>query len=407
MKNPTIKVNSLYKEFKLFDNNIDKLLNIIPFINKTFKTNTALENINFEIQKGEFISIIGKNGSGKSTLLKILCGILKQTNGSFTIHGNVVSLIELSSGFESSLTGRENIIHLSKIMNFDLSKIYNNLQKIKDFAEIDEYFDMPVYTYSSGMSLRLAISLFFHLQPDIFIIDEALSVGDIFFQQKCFHKIEQMKKNNTTFLFVSHDISTVLQISDKVLLLENSKQIYFGDTNEACKIYYLLENKNIKYIKKNILKNTKEKNILKNKEQLKYNDKADITSLQIVNEKNMHTTSVKMTKDLIFKIQYKIHKELINSHINIFLKNKQNIIITIVSYPIKYNKQNIEIKIPFMLEAGEYSFDISIGQRLINQGILMVEYKNISIIQVLFDYQKEIAPFLGMIGLNTTIIYKD
>lgn len=400
-----IEVINLKKEFKLFHNHKDRLLNIIPFVNKKFDTHTSLNNINFEVKKGEFVSIIGKNGSGKSTLLKILCGVLQATSGEFKVNGKIVSLLELGTGFDPDLTGRENIINSAQTMNFDLKFINSKMTAIEEFSDIEEYFDMPIRTYSSGMYVRLAMSLFLHLEPDLFIIDEALSVGDIFFQQKCFSKIEEMRKDGVTFLFVSHDINTVLNMSDRVLLLNHGKQLYYGDKHEACKLYYDSD-KNIplnnKIVEQKEIIISKENNILENKKQIIHRDGGTIESLQIIDENDSHIMQVEMTKKLRFIIGYKVEKILDNPAIAIIFKNSKNLLITTIVYDLVYDKNIIEIEIPFMLEAGEYSFDMTIGDKQGNQGLIIVEYSKLGPISVIFDYNKNNAPFLGMIGLNTS-----
>lgn len=408
MMSKVIEVKNLTKSFKLFHSNKDRLLNIIPFINKKFDMHTSLERVSFEVKKGEFVSIIGKNGSGKSTLLKILCGVLQKTSGEYIVNGSIVSLLELGTGFNPELSGRENIIASSKIMNFDINYIYSKIDEIESFADLEEYFDMPIKTYSSGMYVRLAMSLFLHLNPDIFIIDEALSVGDIFFQQKCFAKIEQMRKNGVAFLFVSHDINTVLNMSDRVLLLNHSRQIYFGDKHEACKLYYDSDKKLPTLDNKIDDRNEKieisvENNILDDKKQIIHREGASIESLQIVDELGNHTMQVEMTKSLKFIIGYKVEEILENPAIAISFYNNKNILITTIVYDLIYDKSFIEITIPFMFEAGEYTFDMNIGNLTgPNSGIFISEYKSISTIVVNFDYINR-APFLGLVGLNTQI----
>ncbi len=405
--NSVIKVKNLTKSFKLFHNNKDRLLNIIPFINKKFDTHTSLNNISFEVKKGEFVSIIGKNGSGKSTLLKILCGVLQKSSGEYIVNGSVVSLLELGTGFNPELSGRDNIMASAKTMNFDINYINSKIKEIEAFADLEEYFDMPIKTYSSGMYVRLAMSLFLHLNPDIFIIDEALSVGDIFFQQKCFKKIEEMRKKGVAFLFVSHDMNTVLNMSDRVLLLDHSKQIYFGDKHEACKLYYDSDKKIVELEieakeDNEILAVSIENNILKGKKQIMHRDGASLESLQIIDEFGKHTMQVEMTKKLKFIIGYKVDEILDNPAIAISFFNNKNMLITTIVYDLQIDKRFIEITIPFMLEAGEYTFDMNIGNLTgPNSGIFISEYKSISTIVVNFDYRNR-APILGIVGLNTT-----
>lgn len=407
MMRKVIEVKNITKSFKLFHSNKDRLLNIIPFVNKKFAMHTSLENISFEVKKGEFVSIIGKNGSGKSTLLKILCGVLQKTSGAYIVNGSIVSLLELGTGFSPELSGRENIIVSSKTMNFDINYIDSKMDEIEAFADLEEYFDMPIKTYSSGMYVRLAMSLFLHLNPDIFIIDEALSVGDIFFQQKCFVKIEQMRKNGVAFLFVSHDINTVLNMSDRVLLLDHSKQIYFGDKHEACKLYYDSDKK-IPTIQnegdntQDILKVSVENNILNGKKQIIHREGASIDSLQIVDEFGNHTLQVEMTNFLKFIIGYKVEENFNNPAIAISFYNNKNMLITTIVYDLVYDKRFIEIAIPFMLEVGEYTFNLTIAQKINNSGTSYQEYTNIGPIAVTFDFNSNKAPFYGLVGLNTS-----
>ncbi len=412
MMNKVIEVKNLTKSFKLFHSNKDRLINIIPFINKKFDMHTSLNNISFDVKKGEFVSIIGKNGSGKSTLLKILCGVLQKTSGEYIVNGSIVSLLELGTGFNPELSGRDNIIVSSKAMNFDINYIYSKMSEIEAFADLEEYFDMPIKTYSSGMYVRLAMSLFLHLNPDIFIIDEALSVGDIFFQQKCFSKIEEMRKNGVAFLFVSHDINTVLNMSDRVLLLDHSKQIYFGDKHEACKLYYDSDKKlpNQQIIEDNRTNKPVvhiENNLLEGKEQIIHRVGASIESLQIIDEFGKHTMQVEMTKSLKFIIGYKVEEILDNPAVALSFYNNKNMLITTIVYDLVCDKKFIEITIPFMLETGEYTFTLTIAERTNNSGKSYQEYTNIGPMSITFDFNKNKAPFYGLVGLNYKINFKE
>lgn len=410
MNSKVVEVKNLTKSFKLFHSNKDRLLNIIPFVNKKFDMHTSLDNISFDLKKGEFLSIIGKNGSGKSTLLKILCGVLQKTSGEYIVNGSIVSLLELGTGFNPELTGRENIIVSSNTMNFDINYIYLRMDEIEVFADLEEYFDMPIKTYSSGMYVRLAMSLFLHLNPDIFIIDEALSVGDIFFQQKCFAKIEQMRKMGVSFLFVSHDINTVLNMSDKVLLLDHSKQVYFGDKHEACKFYYhnktkLQSESNIKDNFTNI-KVSRENNLFDIKKQIIHRPGASLEYLQVVDSLGNPSMSVEMTKSLKFIIKYRVEDIWDSPALTISFFNNKNILLTTIIHNIQHDRQFIFITIPFMFEVGEYVFHITIGNKKVNKGELIVEFKDLGPLNVLYDYNNNDAPFLGMVGLNTQVEFK-
>lgn len=410
MKTPIITVKELTKQFSVYHKPHEVILDLLPYFSSKIQKHTALDHISFEVHRGEFLGIIGQNGSGKSTLLKILCGVLHQTSGEITINGKVLSLLELGTGFNPSLTGRENLFVSASLMGFDTKLIAERLTDIEAFADINEYFDAPVKTYSSGMYVRLAMSMFLHLEPEIFIIDEALSVGDIFFQQKCFTKIEEMRNRGVTFLFVSHDINTILNMSDRVLLLDHSKQIYLGDKHEACKLYYdqdkkILSSFHEQSIETECTNNSLQNNLLDTKKQIFHRSGASFKSLQVVDESGNHTLQVTMSKKLYFIIEYIVEETVKNPAIAITFFNNKNMLLTTIVHALKHGNNFIEIKIPFMFEAGEYTIRLSIGNQKINEGYMITEYNHNNPIMVTFDYHKEKAPFLGLVGLNTEIKY--
>ncbi len=199
----------------------------------------ALKDISFEVKKGESLGIIGRNGAGKSTLLQIIAGTLQPTHGTVEVNGRVNALLELGSGFNPEYTGRENVYMNGYILGFSKEYIDSKFQEIRDFSEIGDFIEQPVKTYSSGMFVRLAFAVQAMLEPEILIVDEALSVGDIFFQQKCHARIsELLEKGNTTFLFVSHDTSSVIRYCKEGLYLKNGHQFYYGSAKEASKLYH-------------------------------------------------------------------------------------------------------------------------------------------------------------------------
>ena len=183
----------------------------------------------FEVRAGECLGIIGVNGAGKSTLLKILSRALYPTTGTFEVRGRVVSLLELGTGFQPDLTGRQNIFQSAQLLGFPDGYVRDRLDDILDFAQIGEFIDQPVRQYSSGMFVRLAFSLFAHLDPDVYIVDEALSVGDVFFQQQCFRRFRELRARGCTILFVSHDMEAVTHLCDRVILLSGGKLAADGD----------------------------------------------------------------------------------------------------------------------------------------------------------------------------------
>lgn len=243
---PIIKAEHISKVYNLYDKPSERLKEILGLKNKKrHKESYALKDISFEVQRGETVGIIGTNGSGKSTLLKIITGVLSQTSGNVLVDGKVSALLELGAGFNPEYTGIENIYLNGTMMKFTDDEITDKLQGIIDFADIGEYINQPVKTYSSGMFARLAFAVAINVEPDILIVDEALSVGDVFFQNKCFRKFEELKEKGVTILFVSHDIESVKAMTSRVLWIEQGEQRMFGDKLEVCNAYLstmLLEN---------------------------------------------------------------------------------------------------------------------------------------------------------------------
>jgi len=197
----------------------------------------ALKNVTLNIKKGESIGIIGENGSGKSTLLKVIAGITTATRGSVKINGRVGSLIELGAGFHQDLTGRENIYLNGTLLGFTKKELDKKYDEIVEFADIGEYINQPIRTYSSGMTVRLSFSVAVHLYPDILLIDEVLAVGDAEFQQKCLEKMSNLKKLKKTIIFISHNLILVEYVCRRVLWLDKSKLKYDGLTTEAIRNY--------------------------------------------------------------------------------------------------------------------------------------------------------------------------
>jgi lipopolysaccharide transport system ATP-binding protein len=202
-----------------------------------FREFWALKDVSFEIKKGETVGIIGRNGSGKSTLLQMICGTLTPTDGSVEVNGRVAALLELGSGFNPEFTGRENVYMNAAVLGLTQAEIDARFDEIVVFADIGEFIEQPVKTYSSGMMVRLAFAVIAHVDADILVIDEALAVGDVFFQQKCMRYLRAIQDNGGTVVFVSHDTAAVVSLCDRAILLSHNMNAVVGSTNEICKIY--------------------------------------------------------------------------------------------------------------------------------------------------------------------------
>ena len=201
----------------------------------------ALREVSFDVRRGEAIGIIGRNGSGKSTLLQVLAGVLKPTTGEVRVQGRVAALLELGSGFNPEFTGRENVLLNGVILGLTHAEMEERFAEIAAFADIGEFVDQPVKTYSSGMFVRLAFAVSTALDPDILLIDEALAVGDIFFRQKCYQRLEALRERGTSIVLVSHAMNDVEQFCEWALLLHRGDVIFQGAASEAVKRYYLIE----------------------------------------------------------------------------------------------------------------------------------------------------------------------
>lgn len=207
MQEIAIAVNNITKAYKLYDKPTDRLRESLGLSKqKRYKEILALNDVSFDVKKGECVGIIGTNGSGKSTILKIITGVLSPTMGSVQVYGRISALLELGAGFNPEYTGMENIYVNGTVMGFSREEIDARLEEIISFADIGDFINQPVKTYSSGMFVRLAFAVAINIDPEILIVDEALSVGDVFFQAKCYHKFEEFKKQGKTILFVSHDL---------------------------------------------------------------------------------------------------------------------------------------------------------------------------------------------------------
>jgi len=215
---------------------------------KTLERVHALRDLSFSIKKGEAVGIIGKNGAGKSTLLKLIAKVSEPTTGSVTVNGRVTPLLELGAGFHPDLTGRENILLNGVILGLKENYIKKIFSDIVKFSEIEEFIDIPIKHYSSGMYMRLAFSVAVFTNPQILLIDEILAVGDVTFQEKCLKKMEEFKKRKVTIIFVSHDMETVKNFCNRIIYLESGRKVYDGEPAEAVKMYTPSKHKiNIKY----------------------------------------------------------------------------------------------------------------------------------------------------------------
>lgn len=246
-----LDVADVSKHFLMFEKPQDRLKQMfVPKLRRIaglpprsyFRQFKAVDNVSFQVARGETVGVIGRNGSGKSTVLQMVCGTLQPSSGSIRTNGRIAALLELGSGFNPEFTGRENVFLNCAILGLTKRETENRFDQIAEFAEIGEFIDQPVKTYSTGMYVRLAFAVAINVDPDILIVDEALAVGDEAFQRKCFARIEQIRDNGATILFVSHGAQTILQLCDRAILLDHGEKLMDGPPKMVVQQYQRLVN---------------------------------------------------------------------------------------------------------------------------------------------------------------------
>lgn len=236
MSNAIISFKNVSKEYILYKSDQERFKALF-FKSKKAKINRALKNVSFDIAPGEAVGIIGDNGAGKSTILKHITGVAYPTEGEVTVKGKVAALLELTAGFSMEMTGRENIYLKGYILGLTDKDIKRIEEKVIDFAELGDYIDQPVRTYSSGMKLRLGFAININIEPDVLVVDEALSVGDASFKKKCKNKIAEIIASGVTVLYVSHNAESVRELCKRAIYMKKGQLIFDGDVSEALEIY--------------------------------------------------------------------------------------------------------------------------------------------------------------------------
>ncbi|MDD6194910.1 MAG: ABC transporter ATP-binding protein [Lachnospiraceae bacterium] len=233
-----IQVKNVTKKYNLYERNRDRIIDAFGLSKKPrYKEHYALKGVSFDVKKGESIGIIGTNGAGKSTILKIITGVLNQTDGDVIIDGRISALLELGAGFCEEYTGIDNIYLNGTMMGYTKEEVDAKMDDILSFADIGDFVYQPVKTYSSGMFVRLAFAVAINIEPEILIVDEALSVGDVFFQAKCFRKFEEFKEKGKTVLFVSHDLTSIAKYCDRAILLNKGEKMAEGSPKDMIDLY--------------------------------------------------------------------------------------------------------------------------------------------------------------------------
>lgn len=390
MKQPLIEVNDIWKKYKvgaslpyftLRDNVSGFMKNPLQFIKHEdsstgeLKQNEfwALKKLTFNIYEGEIVGIIGKNGAGKSTILKILSRITPPTKGEVKIRGKIASLLEVGTGFQQELTGRENIYLNGAILGMKQSDIKQKFDEIVEFAEIKKFLDTPVKHYSTGMYMRLAFSIAAHLDPDILIVDEVLAVGDISFQQKCIGKMGDVAQKGKTVLFVSHNLDAVKRLCNKTMLMDKGTLLEFDETAKVIS----------KYV------DSYKQGKTQTKFQAQKNKKIDfqVNKAVIKNKENEACAAFNLLEDIYLEIEYEVKKDLQGSNIEIeILKNGDSFL---RSYDIDVDVKSFQLR-----KKGKYIVKIPIPSKTFPIGEYQINIKtSIPSLNKKIDEQNEVLAF--------------
>lgn len=366
-----IRVDHVTKIYKLYHKPSDRLKESLGLSRKAnYQEKYALNGISFEVKKGETVGIIGTNGSGKSTILKIITGVLSPTHGEVQVDGRISALLELGAGFNMEYTGVENIYLNGTMMGFSEEEIDARLEEILDFADIGDYVYQPVKTYSSGMFVRLAFAVAINIDPEILIVDEALSVGDVFFQAKCYRKFEEFKKEGRTILFVSHDLGSITKYCDRAILLNQGDRIFEGTPKEAVDIYKKvlvhqfdpaeLETDSRMNDIEDVSRNWKD-SVTENPHLIEYGEKnAEIVDYAVLDDQGLITNTLMKGSEFSVRMKVEFHEEIREPIYAFTIKNLQGIEITGTN--TMYEKADVEGR-----KAGEVQ-EVTFTQRLDLQG---------------------------------------
>ncbi|MCB9228370.1 MAG: ABC transporter ATP-binding protein [Deltaproteobacteria bacterium] len=314
-----ITIQNISKKFKVYPTRKDRLREWLSFGKKTYhQDHWALRNVSLNIEKGQIFGLIGLNGAGKSTLLKIITGTLAPTSGTIERSGKIAALLELGTGFHEELNGRDNVILNGKLLGLTEEEILSRLDSIEQFCELGDYFDKPVRTYSTGMYVRLAFALATSIDPDVLIIDEALSVGDAYFQQKCVRRMHEFRQKGTTILFVSHDLSMIKLFCDQVALMQKGSVIATGSAREILELY------NAK-----LAEHDEQFCLGHSSQQTSFHDpassgngKAEILSVQLQSEDHSDIRAIEAGKACLLQLNVLFHETVDNPTIGFLIRDR-------------------------------------------------------------------------------------
>jgi lipopolysaccharide transport system ATP-binding protein len=408
------------KRYEVFESARGRLLHaMFPRYRRGMHEVWALRDVDFELERGGSLAIIGRNGGGKSTLLQILTGVLQPTAGSTRVHGRVGALLELGSGFNPEYSGRDNVLMNGLLLGLTRESIRSRMGEILDFAEIGEAIDRPVKTYSTGMMMRLAFAVQAMTRPDILIIDEALSVGDFFFQQKCLEYVRELGQQGVTLLFVSHDMATVRDLCQRALYLREGRMEYLGDTTVAIRRFMAERAGRV------AVAATPERGhaartpapvpvpepLWSVASPIRDIAPGKLVAVGLYDAEGHASTSYELGAEMTVRVAYRPPLDAAG-HVAVTLRNKFNQVVTSLGSsrlglapPAAAPGELVvfEMRVQLHLEAGNYSLTVGLGHLVSpNLGQNLDSTPELGPVVIRFDYEGRQAPFLGMVGLPTT-----
>lgn len=412
MGQTAIKIRQVSKIYKLYETPTARLKDALGLSRKkNFREHPALKEISLDIQKGETVGIIGTNGSGKSTLLKIITGVIQQTSGEVEVEGRISALLELGAGFNMEYTGIENVYLQGTMMGFSREEISGRMEAILEFADIGAFVNQPVKTYSSGMFVRLAFAVAINIEPEILIVDEALSVGDVFFQAKCYRKFEEFKELGKTILFVSHDLSSITKYCDRAVLLNKGEKVMEGTPKEAVDRFKMALVKQEEAQRRehaalwnpdNAGGNWRD-SLSVNPETLEYGDKkAEILDFAIVDKTGKITNVIEKGEACTIKMKVLFHQDVAEPIFAFTLKNLMGIELTGTNTMLE--KQGISPKKKGDLQVVSFTQKMLLqgGEYLLSLGCTGYEQEEFKVHHRLYDVCS-----LGVISEKNTVGYFD
>ena len=417
MAENVIEIKNLVKSYKMYSRKIHKLEEIIFPWKKKHTTFTAVNDINLNIKQGEIVGILGRNGAGKSTLLKMITGVVVPTEGEIKVEGKISSLLELGAAFNPDLNGVDNIYQHGQVMGLSVEEIDAKKQEIIDFADIGDHLYQPVKTYSSGMFARLAFACAINVNPDILIVDEVLSVGDMAFQHKCFQKFEQFKEQGKTILFVSHSVSDIIRNCTRGIILANGTKIYDGEVKEAVDRYKKLIagidiDKNDKEVTLKSIKptgKTWKENFVTNDNMLDYGDgAASIIDYGIFDTKGDILPALDNSTECVVKMKVRFNTDVTDPIFALSVKDFRGLELCGANTEVNkvvtgnFKKGDIaiaEFKQVFSLAPNKYTLSFGCTRYLENGNLEVLDRKY----EVLFLELSANRHVLGLVDLNSDI----